>query len=95
MSTDPRTRAGHQLRAFRRRAALSTRDLGELADVAANTIRNAELGAWPYPRNQDKIARALSRALGERIDPLEIWPLPEPAPDPLDALVDGNSGLAA
>lgn len=63
------------LRLLRRRAALSSRELARLACVAPNTIRNAERGTLPTPRTQDAIAAALSRELGEYVDPLALWPV--------------------
>ena len=63
------------LRQLRRRAALSSRELARLAGTAPNTIRNAERGTIPKEQTQDRIAAALTHALGEYVDPLELWPL--------------------
>jgi DNA-binding XRE family transcriptional regulator len=67
------------LRELRRRAALSSRKLADLAGVAQTTVLNAERGSLPRWETQDAIAAALSDVLGEMIDPLTIWPLDEAA----------------
>jgi len=51
------------LRALRERAGLSQRELAQRADVASNTIRNAEAGAVPHPFHREAIDRALRAAL--------------------------------
>lgn len=65
------------VRTLRLRAGLSQRELAKAAGTAPNTVRGAERGRLPTPDNQRRIAQALSLALDEPIDRLDIWPIVE------------------
>jgi transcriptional regulator with XRE-family HTH domain len=71
---------GLLLYALRRQARLSSRELASAANIAPNTIRNAERGSWPTAKTQDAIVDALSAALNEEITWDMLWPIElEPA----------------
>lgn len=47
--------------------------------MSPSTIDRAENGAVPHPTAQRKLAAALTLALGEDVDALDLWPLTENA----------------
>lgn len=63
------------LQALRLQAGLSQRELARRANVASNTIANAERGQVPLRPTQERIADALSEVLDRKIDRFKLWPL--------------------
>jgi len=70
-----RQQPSRTLRSLRIEAALSQRELGRRADVAPNTVRNAERGHIPLTENQERIAAVLSSVLKLSIGRYDLWPL--------------------